>query len=164
MKFFLPSTAIVLVLALCAQSAPGEQGGCGKEYACLSYQTCSSSQPKTCVDPWTPVGCYEQTDTTPPTGLTLVTPTDPATNPGVIASGQNGFDPLQCWTYCKNAASTATSFGLKLQADPTVSNAGETFCYCYINSITSGTATAPACDYTFGLGTATTGAVLVYKF
>ena len=174
MKFFLPSTVIVLVLALCAQSGPPEQGGggCGKEYACLPYQTCSSSSPKTCVDPWTPVGCYAQTPTgpSPSSSLTIIT-SDGTANPGFIISGLNGFDPLQCWSYCKhlssNANLNATSFGLQVETDP-VTSPGETFCYCYNGNITSDASatTSTACGYTFGLYTLAkdAGGVLLYTF
>ncbi|CAO3686760.1 unnamed protein product [Umbelopsis vinacea] len=170
MKFFLPSTVIVLVLALCAQSGPPEQDGCN---ACRSYQTCSNSNPKTCVDPWTPVGCYVQTQSgSPPSNLTIVKTNDGTANPGFIASGENGFDPLQCWSSCKhiatNANVTATSFGLQLEADPSATNSGETFCYCYTGNITSDAVTAAACDYTFGFDAMTNGNtmgnVMLYTF
>jgi hypothetical protein len=95
---------------------------------------------------------------------------DGTANPGFIVSGENGFDPLQCWSYCKHVATNAnvnaTSFGLQLEADPAASSPGETFCYCYTGNITSSAVAAAACDYTFGFysSSANTGAVLLYTF
>jgi hypothetical protein len=140
MKFFIQSTAIVLALALCAQSVPTQENGQQAEVANQKTEQdarlWSQGDDEHKESKFTDEGCY-QNDIKGLAGQPLLTPVD--YSPTVTNQ--------DCYEYCEyqgklNPANVANYFGLTIWEGGPVAKNDYIVCNCYKTFTTSTTTPA----------------------